>query len=252
MQDKVNKKSLEKLSGEIKLNDGIFVINSDELNTMNLTQCEYDDIIKPYYTSQEIKKYSVIGKNKEWIIYTDSSFKNIKKIEKYPNIKKHLDKYQNIMTSVNKPYGLHRSREEFIFKGEKILSIRKCVSPSFSYTDRDSYVSRAFLIIKTDRLNNKYLVGLLNSKIVAYWLKNKGKIQGSNCQIDKEPLLNIPLPQPDVQTQQLIINLVNQIILLKQDYINADTSEQEAEIDKIVYQLYDLTDDEIKIVEESL
>lgn len=252
LQDKVNKKSLEKLSGEIKLNDGIFVINSDELNTMNLTQCEYDDIIKPYYTSQEIKKYSVIGKNKEWIIYTDSSFKNIKKIEKYPNIKRHLDKYQNIMTSVNKPYGLHRSREEFIFKGEKILSIRKCVSPSFSYTDCDSYVSRAFLIIKTDRLNNKYLVGLLNSKIVAYWLKNKGKIQGSNCQIDKEPLLNIPLPQLNDKEQQPIIDLVNQIILLKQNDINTDTSEQEAEIDKIVYQLYGLTDDEIKIVEEGV
>ena len=41
-------------------------------------------------------------------------------------------------------------------------------------------------------------------------------------------------------------------INIKQNDINADTSEKEVEIDKIVYQLYGLTDDEIKIIEEGV
>jgi len=126
------------------------------------------------------------------------------------------------------------------------------VEPTFTYTDFDCYVSAAFYVIKTSRFNMKYLTGLLNSKLIAFWLRHKGKMQGNNYQIDKEPLLNIPLPSTMPQNQHLtnqIISLVDQILSAKERNPEADTSELEKEIDELVYKLYNLTEEEIKIIE---
>jgi len=249
--DKVSRDMLKKLGQGFKVGDGIFVLSNEEKNNIPLTEKELE-LIKPYYTSKELKKYYGNRKNSEWIIYTDSRFKNPEAIKPYPNIKKHLDKFQAVITSDNKPYGLHRARDERFFKGEKIIALRKCVEPTFTYTDFDCYVSAAFYVIKTNRFNMKYLTGLLNSKLIAFWLKHKGKMQGNNYQIDKEPLLNIPIPPLTPQNQPIadqIINLVDHILSIKQQDPDADTSNLEKEIDQLVYELYNLTDEEIKIVE---
>jgi type II restriction/modification system DNA methylase subunit YeeA len=77
-------------------------------------------------------------------------------------------------------------------------------------------------------------------------------MQGNNYQIDKEPLLNIPIPPLTPQNQPIadqIINLVDHILSIKQQDPDADTSNLEKEIDQLVYELYNLTDEEIKIVE---
>lgn len=58
----------------------------------------------------------------------------------------------------------------------------------------------------------KYLTGLLNSKLIEFWLKNKGKMQGANYQLDKEPLQQIPIAVPAVNIQKLIATLVDYII----------------------------------------
>ena len=76
-------------------------------------------------------------------------------------------------------------------------------------------------------------------------------MQGNNYQVDKEPLQGIPLPIVEVDQQQTIITLVDQIITDKKQNPQADTSALESNIDKIVYQLYGLTEEEIKIVEQS-
>ena len=187
--------------------------------------------------------------NKEWVIYTDSSFKDEKKIEDYPNVKKHLDQFREVITSDNKPYGLHRARNPYFFQGEKIISVRKCAKPTFIYVDFDSYVSATFYVIKTVRTNQKYLAGLLNSRLIAFWLKHRGKMQGTNYQIDKQPLLAIPLISPSLDQQASVVTLVDQILTAKHADPDADVSALENEIDKLVYALYDLTDDEIAIVE---
>jgi len=249
--DKVSRDMLKKLGQGFKVGDGIFVLSDEEKNNLQLTEKELE-LIKPYYTSKELKKYYAKRKNSEWIIYTDSRFKDPEAIKPYPNIKKHLDKFQAVITSDNKPYGLHRARDERFFKGEKIIALRKCVEPTFTYTDFDCYVSAAFYVIKTNRFNMKYLTGLLNSKLIAFWLRHKGKMQGNNYQIDKEPLLNIPIPPLTPQNQPIadqIINLVDHILSIKQQDPDADTSNLEKEIDQLVYELYNLTDEEIKIVE---
>ena len=144
---------------------------------------------------------------------------------------------------------MHRSRKQSIFQGQRIVSIRKCARPTFTYVEFDSYVSQTFYVIKTGRVNLKYLTGLLNSRLSTFWLKHKGKMQGTNYQIDKQPLLAIPLISPPSEEQIPITTLVDRILAAKRANSNADTTNLENEIDKLVYALYDLTDDETAIVE---
>ena len=163
---------------------------------MNLSTKDLS-LIKPFYTSEKLKKYYGSPDNDFWVIYTDSSYKDQDSLNGFPAIKKHLDKFQKIITSHNKPYGLHRARDEKFFTGEKILSLRKCVEPTFTYTDFDCYVSQTYFSIKTDRLNLKFLTAVLNSNLMKFWLKHKGKMQGDIFQVDKEPLLGMPVKTSD-------------------------------------------------------
>ena len=236
------------LGNNFKVGDGVFVLSEKEKNQIPFTEKELD-LIKPSYTTKELHRYYGSPINQEWLIYTDSSFKDKKKVEKYPNIKRHLDQFRKVITSDNKPYGLHRARNAYFFEGEKIISVRKCARPTFTWVDFDSYVSATFYVIKTAKTNQKYLTGLLNSRLVTFWLKHRGKMQGTNYQVDKQPLLTIPLLSPSFERQDLIETLVNQILVAKHADTDADVSELENEIDRVVYSLYNLTPDEIAIVE---
>ena len=117
--------------------------------------------------------------------------------------------------------------------------------------------------IKTDRIDLKYLVGLLNSRLVYFWLKNRGKQLGDLLQIDKGPLLEIPLYVPGKAQQKRIINLVDTIMALSKKHqaikskqtseterLKRQIEETDSEIDELVYELYGLTKEEIKVVEE--
>jgi hypothetical protein len=246
--DFVNNKLSNKYG--LKKGEGIFGLSNQEKHNLKLSGKELE-LIKPYYTTVQIKRYYSIPENDLWIIYTNSSFKDPKSMDKYPRIKKHLDKYKDIITSDNKPYGLHRSREERFFKGEKIIAQRKCVNqPIFSFSDFDCYVSATFYLIKTNRINMRCLLGILNSKLIAYWLKHKGKMQGENYQLDKEPLKDIPLPIINSnRMSKSIEKLINNIMTVKSKNINADISVPERKIDCLVYHLYNLTYEEVMIIE---
>ena len=102
----------------------------------------------------------------------------------------------------------------------------------------------------------KFLTGLLNSKLVAFWLKHKGKMQGANYQVDKEPLMSIPLPIPNIVSmnmQQSIIDSVERIIQMKSNGASDfDIIKVEREIDLVVYKIYGITDDEQAIIENAI
>ncbi|EKF1347035.1 Eco57I restriction-modification methylase domain-containing protein [Campylobacter coli] len=236
-----------------KIGQGIFGLSEEEKEKLKLTKLE-NNLVKPYYDTQNFLKFFFKKNNHQWLIYTNSSFKNPNSMDDYPNLKKHLDKFQNVITSDNKPYGLHRARDEKFFTGSpRIVALRKCVGePKFSYVDFDCYVSATFYVIKTQRINVKYLTAILNSKLIAFWLKHKGKMQGNNYQIDKEPLLNIPIVNINSKNEKLankLISLVDEILKAKEQNKNANTQELENKINSLVYKLYNLTEDEIKIIE---
>jgi hypothetical protein len=238
-QDFLNRENQEILGDKFIIGEGIFGLTKDEKDNLRLSKDELK-LIKPYYTTEQIHRYYSNPKNKLWIIYTDSSFKNPNSMNNYPNLKKHLDKFAKVITSSNKPYGLHRTRKEQFFKGEKIIVQRKCAGqPSFSYSDFDCYVSATFFVIKASSFNLKYLVGLLNSKLIAFWLRNKGKMQGGNYQVDKEPLLQIPIFDATPKQQQIIRILVDYILFLKQTQNDGIIPMYyENIIDACVYELY--------------
>lgn len=244
LQDAVNKKSQIILGDSFNVKEGIFVLSSKEIRKMNLSEKEME-LIKPYYTTKELTKYYGDKDNSSWIIYTNSSFKDSTKILPYIKIKEHLDKFKPIITSENGTYGLNRPRDEKFFQGEKIMSVRKCAIPSFTYTDYDCYVSRAFFSIKSNRINLKYLTAILNSKLVAFWLKHKGKMQGFQYQVDKDPIINIPIALS--QNTSIFESLVEYIIFLKSNLdqrINEYVSNEhiiesfEDVINACVYELY--------------
>ncbi|HFW6668781.1 TPA: Eco57I restriction-modification methylase domain-containing protein [Campylobacter jejuni] len=252
-QENINKKSLEILGNNFYLGQGIQKLTNEEVENLNLLKNE-KILLKPIFESDNIQKYFVKRYNYFWVIYTNSSFKNPNSMDDYPNLKKHLDKFQNVITSDNKPYGLHRARDEKFFTGSpRIVALRKCVGePKFSYVDFDCYVSATFYVIKTQRINVKYLTAILNSKLIAFWLKHKGKMQGNNYQIDKEPLLNIPIVTINSKNQKIVdelINLVDEILKAKEQDKNANTSPLEEKINNMVYKIYNLTEEEIKTIE---
>jgi len=241
-QDKLNKKNADKLGEGFKLNEGVFQLNEKELNNLNLSKDE-NKIIKPFYSTSELHRYFGYKENKEWIIYTKSDIKN--NINSYPTIKSHLDKYSTIITSDNKPYGLHRARNEDFFIGEKIISLRKNNQPCFTYTNFDCYVSQTFYSIKTDRFDLKYLTSLLNSKLIAFWLRFKGKMQGNNYQIDKEPLVNIPILQPtNIDAFKVLTDYLLYVHNpIKKDIVSHTENERIAShiedvLDMMIYELY--------------
>ncbi|EGK8087395.1 class I SAM-dependent DNA methyltransferase [Campylobacter lari] len=252
-QENVNKKSLEILGKNFYIGQGIQKLTDEEVEKLNLLKNE-KNLLKPIFESNSVEKYYTKKDNDFWVIYTNSSFKNPNSMDNYPNLKKHLDKFKKVITSDNKPYGLHRARDEKFFTGSpRIVALRKCVNePKFSYVDFDCYVSATFYVIKTQRIDTKYLVAILNSKLMMFWLKHKGKMQSNNYQIDKEPLLNIPIVDINFKNEKLaneLISLVDEILKAKEQDKKANTKTQEDKINSIVYKLYNLNEEEIKIIE---
>lgn len=254
----------EIISNDIKVGDGVFVINHNYFSY--LAQCE-KQYIKELYEPTNCHKYYLDNNITKDIIYiTKANYK-----EDAPFILQHLWKYRFIMEQRRENqngrlsyYHLHWPREESYFKqSEKILVPRKSSSPIFAYTNKAAYVMMAINIIQTNRVNLKYLTGLLNSKLIGFWLKNKGKMQGANYQLDKEPLQQIPIAVPAVNIQKMIATLVDYIIMIfsTKDSLSELVSNEtiasffEKIIDGCVYELYfgeHMKEQEINIIDSAL
>jgi len=231
----------------IKVGDGVFILDKGYFNKLSAKESKY---IKPIYEPYLIDKYYINYYDKEIIYITKKNFKN-----DAPKLISHLEKFKEIMDDRRENQQgklsfnhLHWPRNEYFFeKGEKILSVRKCAVPTFTYTEEEAYVMMSFNVIRSKRINLKYLTGLLNSQLIAFWLRKKGKMQGNAYQLDKEPLLEIPIYKPADKDANEIAKLVDQILLDKQKGENTNFYEQQ--IDQMIYKLYDLTKQEIKIIE---
>jgi adenine-specific DNA-methyltransferase len=253
--------------GIVAAPDKYFLVKNK--NDFNDKETQY---IKKYYTSSG--KFSA-GISKNYIFYiSNKNFKN-NSLNDFPNIKKHFDPYKSVLTEAKIKYGtpdkpyfyLHRERDEKFFeKGEKIVCGVRTQKPSFYFTEEEYYGSRALNFIKSDRISLKYLAGILNSNLVYFWLKNKGKQLGDLLQIDKGPLLQIPIYKIDDKIKQkMIIVLVDKITKLNKELqklhpimdekeyneVKEEIEKTDKEIDEEVYGLYGLGEEEIKIVENN-
>jgi len=101
-----------------------------------------------------------------------------------------------------------------------------------------------------DIISYEYLCGLLNSKYLRYLYEQNVKETGRVFpQVKLEKLKPLPIIVPTLMQINEISELVKRIIALKRKETSNNTKEYESQIDQLVYKLYSLTDEEIKIVE---
>lgn len=103
-----------------------------------------------------------------------------------------------------------------------------------------------YIFSVNEDISNKYLLALLNSKVVDYYFKYFNTT--NHIPIGKIKI--IPIPLVSLKLQQPFEEIVNNIYLFKDQ--NKDTASLEVEIDRMVYELYGLTEEEIRVVEGDL
>lgn len=98
----------------------------------------------------------------------------------------------------------------------------------------------------------RFILALLNSKMFQYyWQKKHYDNKATFPKIKKEPLESLPIKIPNTEIIQIFSDLVKQILEQKSQNPSRPTIELESQIDKLVHQLYDLTEEEIKIIENA-
>ena len=229
--------------------DGIFVLNNFELEDLNLTSGE-EKVLRRYLDGKDVTRYSIVFDNR-YLIYSDAEAKErIRLEETFSNIRSHLNRMSKYITSSNAPYGIHRARKKQNFESEKIISPSMFRLNQFAYDTDGFYVGMSFNVINqaNDKYSLRYLCGILNSKFALYWFYQNGKHRGAGVDIGVDKLRDFPMPEEATTKANAIDSIVNEIISLKRN--NADTHMLEEQIDSIVYELYDLSDEEVTVVEE--
>ncbi len=221
-------------------------------------------LIKPILRGKDIKRYSYEWAHL-WVINTHNGYtSNLKSkippidIEKYPAIKTHLDAhYDTIATRCDQgdtPYHLRNCAYLEDFEKEKI--VYPCImakEPCFVYEEKGFYAPAPANIITGDKIEIKYITALLNSKCIYFAMRKFYMGGGIEGELKTNNLEKIPIPQITEKNQELadkITDGAKQILALKAKDPKANTQKLEKEIDALVYQLYNLTDEEIKTIED--
>lgn len=148
-------------------------------------------------------------------------------------------------------WALSSARKDFDFGTPKIVAPQRSYTNTFGYNDISWYASADvyFITAMQPSVALKFVLALLNSKLYFMWLYFKGKRKGEMLELYQKPLSEIPIKRISPDEQRPFIKLIDCILAAKQRDVEADTSEWELEIDVLVYVLYGLTPEEIKIVE---
>ncbi|MBK9097512.1 MAG: Eco57I restriction-modification methylase domain-containing protein [bacterium] len=248
--DKVSKKHIRKFPEYAKNEgDGVFVISSSEKKIIGGSP-----LLKPWFKNSNIERYLVKEKNDKWLIHTSVEVD----LPKYPNIFNHLKKYNKLILSCNyesgelskakrlkKWWALSSSRWDFDFEKPKLVSPQRSYQNEFAFTATPWYASADvyFITSKIDSVHLYYVLGILNSKLIYFWLYNRGKRKGEMLELYLTPLSEIPLKTSNTIFEKYIICLVDYILFLRKqdnhlliDQILPAFFEQI--IDGIVYELY--------------
>ncbi len=221
-------------------------------------------LIKPILRGKDIKRYRYEWAG-EWLINTHNGYTSALKskipridIEKYPAIKAHLDSHWDDIAKRSDqgdtPYHLRNCAYLEDFEKEKIVYGEIVQEPRF-YLDNGGYfyAEATSFILTGEHLH--YLLGMLHSKLITFAFKTfyaGGGLGESGYRYKKAFIERLPIPKITPKNQELarkITDCAKKILQTKEKDPNANTQELEKEIDALVYQLYNLTDAEIKIIE---
>ncbi|GAA9915196.1 class I SAM-dependent DNA methyltransferase [Helicobacter pylori] len=223
-----------------------------------------ETLIKPILRGKDIKRYSYEWADL-WVINTHNGYISALKykippidIEKYPALKSHLDAHWDTIATRSDqgdtPYHLRNCAYLEDFEKEKI--VYPCImakEPCFVYEEKGFYAPAPANIITGDKIEIKYITALLNSKCIYFAMRKFYMGGGIEGELKTNNLEKIPIPQITPQNQKLahkITDCAKAILEAKEKDPKANTQKLEKEIDALVYQLYNLTDEEIKTIEE--
>lgn len=247
-----------------------FIITTEKKDEI-LANCKDEDekertakLIRKMLRGRDIKRYSYEWAGL-WVINAHNGYKSkngekIKaiNIEHYPSLKKHFDEfYLQLEKRSDKgltPYNLRNCAYIEEFEREKIVYSEIVRKPQFYLDTKLNFYAEATSFILTGE-NLKYLIAFLNNDFVAFIFKTfyaGGNLGENGFRYKKAFLEKLPIPKINSKNQKLadeLINLVDEILKAKEQDKNANTQELENKINSLVYKLYNLTDDEIKIIE---
>ncbi|MGI6369964.1 MAG: Eco57I restriction-modification methylase domain-containing protein [Candidatus Kapaibacterium sp.] len=265
------KEKIEKNAINLKNIDGVSVyrgVTTGFNPAFIISDKKRDELIEKDTNNAQVIKKLLQGRNiRKW--YYNESDENLIltrrgiKIADYPIIESYLRQFFNKLKPKTKSteeegrkpgnykwfeildntaYYKHFERSEKIIWG---LTADKW---AFAYDDKQHYLPSNGYILTSENVSVKYLLGLLNSKLLQYYFGFIGVMTAGGAYTLKAATIEaLPII---ISNEQPIISLVNKILNAKQENPQADTSEWEKEIDQLVYQLYGLTDEEIKVIEE--
>ncbi len=211
-----------------------------------------DEIIKPILRGRDIQRYQAQWANL-WLIDTHNGYGDVPAInvDDYPAIKSHLDGfYPRLKKRQDKgrtPYNLRSCAYHEDFAKEKLIYMDMSSQGRFSYSDTEMYNNDKAYILTGHSL--KYLCAVLNSTLITWMMKNTALTTGMGVtQWKKFAVERLPIPKITVAEQRPFVRLVDRILRAKAADPAADTGEWEAEIDRLVYALYGLSDEEVAAV----
>lgn len=147
-------------------------------------------------------------------------------------------------------------RDWRLFSTKRILVRQIPSKPPYciqaSLTDETFLNDRNSMNVINIREKPEYVLGILNSRLVSWWFVHKfGKMQRETFpQFKVNELADFPLPKNRTERSDEIAKLVTEILTAKKHGPRADTTALEKQIDRLVYKLYDLTPEEIRLVED--
>lgn len=211
------------------------------------------------YEGKDIKKWRTSPSFKKMIVFearsTSNEFGKLSEakaeelmIAKHPEILKHLLTYKaKAQKRADKGeywWELRNCAYYDLFNKTKIIFPNLQNSNKFSWDESGNYLNAPAVFLPTDE---KYLLGILNSKIVWYFLKSICVVRsGGFIEVKPQYFEQIPIPQLEDNQKKQLTGLVDRILNEKSQ---SEILVLESYVDKLVYQLYGLTEEEINIIE---
>ncbi len=231
----------------------VFEVDADFYNNTIKTSQSYNKVMKPILHGREISSYKIIFKNK-FLIFALRGFN----LDDFPLIKSHLIKHKKDLearaTIKSHPwYELQQPQMGIYndFEKERIVYPDISQESAFALCPAGTYQDNTTYSIDTD---SKYILGILNSRLIFYYYKFIANTMGEKTvryftqYVEKLPIMEA---KNDNLVRISIESLVDKILTLKKENKDVDTKNLEHKIDELVYKLYDLTPEEIEIVENS-
>ncbi|QXM06218.1 Eco57I restriction-modification methylase domain-containing protein [Crassaminicella indica] len=228
----------------IIMNQGIFVLSHDEASELGFLGLHY---LKPMYKNSDIQRYCVKSYSSKYVLYINDKTKIEKKVLQ------HLSRYKEVLEGrretirgIRQWYALQWPRNQEIFENMKIVAPHRAKENKFALNCSSWYASADvyFITSKEKNIDFYMLLGLLNSKIMYFWLYNRGKRKGDYLELYATPLKNLPI----IYTfNQCISEKIRSIVKEMVQFGENHTAQEK--IDKIFYDLYELTSEEIEVIE---